>query len=137
MKLKCIKCEAVKELTGEELKEVGEFVEKRKLKAVGFLKVLSLDLREENLCTNGKSHVYEYDSDFDKEIHKLAADIKTAKNNLKASESEVVECERVINEMTLKMEAAKQRSIENGDKTIGLLEKMKEIAWIGDETLWS
>lgn len=135
MQIRCIKCDVVKGLSTEELKEAGEFVEKRKLKAVGFLKILSLDLREP--CTNGKEHVFEFEENFDKEIHTLAADVKTAKGVVKASEAEVVECERIIAEANARAELAKQRSIENGDKSLNLLEKMKEIAFIPDEELWT
>lgn len=135
MKVKCIKCEKAKELTQEELQEAGEFVEKRKLRAVGFLKVLSLDLRD--VCTNGKEHVWEFEPSFDKEIHALAADVKNTKDVIVASEKEIIEYEKVINEMTTKMDVAKQRSIFNGDKSLGLLEKMKTIAWISDESLWT
>jgi len=125
----------VKELTGEELQEAGEFVEKRKLRAVGFLKVLSLDLRD--LCTNGKEHAYEYDSSFDKEVHVLAKDIKDAKDIVKTSEQEVIECERIIAETTAKADVARQRSIESGDKSLSLLNKLGEMAYIKDESLWS
>lgn len=135
MQVKCLKCEVVKGLSTEELKEAGEFVEKRKLGGVGFLKVLSLDLREP--CINGKEHIFEFEENFDKEIHKLAADVKTAKAVVIDSEKEIAESEKAIEELNAKIEAAKQRSVENGDKTVGLLEKMKEIAWIGDEKLWS
>lgn len=137
MRIKCLKCEKVKELDKAELQEVGEFVEKRKLRVVHFLKFLSMDLREDNLCTNGKNHEYEFESSFDKEIHALAADVKGAKAIVAESEKEILECERIIAEITAKAKEAEKRSIENGDKTIGLLEKMKTIAWIPDEALWT
>lgn len=137
MRVKCLKCQKLKELTSEELQESGEFVQKRKLGAVGFLKVLSLDLREDSLCANGKNHEFEFEEGFDKEIHELAANIKGAKSVVVASNAEEVECLRIIGEVTLKMEAAKQRAIENEEKTTKLLENMKEIAYIPDEGLWS
>lgn len=135
MRVKCVRCEKIKELNTDELKESGEFVQTRKLGAVGFLKVLSLDLRD--VCSNGKEHTWEYEPEFDKEIHNLAANVKTAKSIIKTSEDEILECERIIAEATARAELAKQRSIENGDKTDELLEKIREIAWIGDESLWS
>jgi superfamily II DNA helicase RecQ len=104
MKIRCLKCEEWKTLTTEELKEVGEFVKGRKLRAVHFLKYLSMDLR--NPCSNGKEHVYEFEESFDKEIHKLAMDIKNSR-------------------------------IKNTGNIGELLNKMREIAWIPDETLWS
>lgn len=62
---------------------------------------------------------------------------KNTKSIVDSSEKEVIECQRVIDETTAKMQAAAQRSIENGDKAVGLLKKMGEIAYIEDETLWT
>jgi hypothetical protein len=135
MIVKCIRCEKQKELSPEELKESGEFVQTRKLGAVGFLKVLSLDMRE--TCSNGKNHEWEYEPEFDKEIHSLSTDVKAAKSVVKASEDEILECERIIVEATARAEAAKQRSIESGDKACELLNRIGEIAYIPDERLWS
>lgn len=137
MRIRCLKCQIVKELTKEELLESGEFVEKRKLRAVGFLKVLSLDLREDSLCTNGKNHEWEFEESFDKEIHELAANVKNTKSIVVASKAEEVECDRIIAEMGAKREAAIKRAAENGTKVEELLGNMKEIAFIPDETLWS
>lgn len=135
MKIRCVKCEKVKELDSSELKEAGEFVEKRKLRAVGFLKVLSLDLRD--VCTNGKEHVWEFDPGFDKEVHDLAKEINITKGIMTSSEEEEAECINIIDEATARKEAATQRIIENGEKKKKLLEDMKTIAWIPDESLWS
>lgn len=137
MIVKCVKCEKVKELDSSELQEAGELVEKRKLKAVGFLNVLSLDLREENLCKIGKSHQWEFEPGFDKEIHAVSKEVKNIKDVISTSEKEIKECEKAIEEITIKMDVAKQRSIENGDKAIGLLDKIGEIAYIKDESLWT
>lgn len=134
MKIRCMKCEIVRELTKEELQETGEFVEKRKLRAVGFLKILSLDMRE--LCNNGKNHEWTFEDGFDKEIHSLAAEVKTTKGVVTAAQAEEIECARIIAETTAKMEAAKQRVIENEAVAHNLLSKMGEISYIKDETLW-
>jgi hypothetical protein len=137
MKIKCLKCEKVKELTPEELQEVGEFVEKRKLRAVGFLKVLSMDLREENLCTNGKNHEFEFEKSFDNDVHLVAKNINDASSNIVSSEKEIVECESKIAEFIAKKEAANKMK----DEQKVLLDKgkeiLKEIAYIPDPKLWS
>lgn len=135
MKVKCLKCEQVKELNSSELEEVGTFVENRKLRAVGFLKFLSLDMRE--LCKDGKEHQWEFEQEFDKQIHILAKDVKDTKGVVNSSKAEEIECLRIIEEITAKREMAKQRIIENEAKTQKLLENMKEIVYIKDETLWS
>lgn len=137
MIVKCMKCEKVKELTGEEMREVGEFVVRKKLRAVHFLKFLSMDLREDNLCTNGKNHEYEFDPRFDKEIHELAKVIKDTKDVMTSSEEEEAECIRIIEETITRKDVATARIIENGEKKQKLLENMKTIAWIPDETLWT
>lgn len=137
MKIRCIKCEQVKELNSSELQEVGTFVESRKLRAVGFLKFLSLDMREGNLCKDGREHQWEYDEGFDKEVHMVAKNCNNAEKGILDSEKEVSEYELKIGELIEKRDIA-QKVIETQKE---LLDKgreiLKEIAWIGDPKLWS
>lgn len=135
LKVRCMVCEICKELTPDELKENGEFVQTRKLGAVGFLKVLSLDMRE--LCKAGKPHQWEFEEGFEKEIHTLAKEIKDTKINIAKLDNSIEEYKKLIEDTKAKLEDIEQKDIEEERKVEELLEKLKEIAYIGDETLWS
>lgn len=135
MRLKCIKCEIVKNLTPEELNESGEFVLQRRLRAVHFLKYLSMDMRE--ICTDGRNHEWEYESEFDKEVHQVSAHcIETGKVK-NTAESDISECGRIIKEYEEKRDNAIKKVEECVDTITGDKNKLKEIAYIDDPGLWS
>lgn len=135
MKIRCIKCEQVKELNQEELKEVGTFVESRKLRAVGFLKFLSLDLRQ--VCKDEREHQWEFEESFDKDVHLVAKNCNDAEKETLDAEKEAAECEIKIAEFTAK----KSDAIKNKEIQKQVFEKgkeiLKEIAFIPDPKLWS
>lgn len=135
MKMKCLKCNDIKDLSVDELKEVGEFIESRKLRGVAFLKYVSMDLR--NPCKDGKEHQYEFEEEFDKEVHLVAKNINDADKKIWDCEKEINDCDTKIAELIVKKEEVIkikeiQREILNGGK-----DKLKEIAWIPDPRLWS
>lgn len=135
MIVKCMKCDKIKELTKEELEEVGKFVEIRKLRAVGFLKNLSMDLRDP--CKDEKEHQYEFTPEFDKEVHMVAKNCNDAEKGTLDAEKEMNDCELKIAELIGKKEAA----LEKRNQQKLLFEKgkeiLKEIAFIPDPKLWS
>lgn len=135
MKTKCVKCDLIKELNQEELQEVGKFVEGRKLRAVGFLKFLSLDLRD--ICNDGREHQWEFEPEFDKEVHLVSKNCNDAEKGMLDAEKEVVDCESKIAELIGKKETAQKTKETQKDMLEKGKEKLKEIAWIADPKLWS
>lgn len=134
MKLKCEKCDKIKELNQEELKEVGEFVIIRKLKAVHFLKHLSMDMRE--LCNDGREHQWEFEESFDREVHQVSAHHSEAEKVKVDKTNEVSECGRIIKEYEDKRDAAVKKIEESADNMMQDKMKLKEIAYVGDPGLW-
>lgn len=135
MKLKCIKCEKIKELSSEELKEVGEFVLGRKLRAVGFLKFLSLDMRE--LCEDGKNHEWEFESEFDKEVHQLSTHLVETRKIKEDIMNKIDEYEESIKEYQEKIEVGKKKNEECASLIEGDKEKLRNIVYIDDPGMWS
>ncbi len=135
MKLRCMKCEKVKELSSEELQEVGEFVLGRKLKAVHFLKHLSMDMR--NPCNDGREHEWEFEESFDKEVHQVSGHCNETEKIKVDKTNEISECSRIIKEYEDKRDAA-MNVVGVCDNTImSDKKKLKEIAYIDDPGLWS
>ncbi len=135
MKVKCIKCELVKELDTEDLKEVGEFVEYRKLRAVHFLKYLSMDLRE--VCKDGRNHEWEFEEAFDRIVHEISARCNETEKVKIDKTNEISECGKIIKEYEDKRDAAIEK-VEVCANTI-MADKMllKKVAYIDDPGLWS
>lgn len=135
MKLKCMKCELIKELSKEELEEVGTFVLNRKLRAVGFLKFLSLDMRD--LCKDQREHQWEFEPTFDKEVHSVAKEIADAIAVVTASVLEQQECDRKIAEFNKRKDEAKAKENESEQTKSAAEVKLKEIAFLPDASLWT
>lgn len=135
MKVRCVKCEIVKELTPEELEESGEFVLQRRLRAVHFLKYLSMDMRD--LCKDGRNHEWEYENEFDKEVHQVSAHcIETEKVKV-ATTNYIDEYRRIIVEYETKRDDAVKKVEECADTIMEDKKKLKEIAYLDDPGLWS
>lgn len=135
MKVFCIKCEKIKELSREELEEVGEFVLKRKLRAVHFLKHLSMDRRE--LCNDGREHEWEFEQEFDKEVHQISAHCNETEKIMVDKTNEFSECSRIIKEYEDKRDAAMNVVGVCNNTIMSDKKKLKEMSYIDDPGLWS
>lgn len=135
MKIRCLKCEQVKELNSSELQEVGTFVESRKLRAVGFLKFLSLDMRE--LCSDSREHQWEFESEFDKEVHLVSKNCNDAEKGILDAENVAHECELRIAEFMATKDVAYKVKETQKDVLEKSKQKLKDLAWIPDPKLWS
>lgn len=134
MIVKCIKCEQVKDLNKEELEEVGKFVEDRRLRAVHFLKYLSMDMRE--LCKDGRNHEWEFEDTFDRIVHEISARCDETEKVKIGKTNEISECGKIIKEYEDKRDAAIEK-VEVCANTI-MADKMllKKVAYIDDPGLW-
>lgn len=135
MKLRCVKCEIVKDLAQEELKESGEFILNRRLRAVHFLKYLSMDMRD--LCTDGRNHEWEFEGEFDKEVHQVSAHCIETEKAKSATVSDIAEYGNIIKEYETKRDNAIKKVEEYADVIMGDKNKLREIAYIDDPKLWS
>ena len=101
MKLVCIKCKKERELTEDEIKEIGAFISNKNLKAASILKYFNV--ADGETC-DGKEHRYGWSDDFRNEISEKAIKLKETENKLNRNKNEMTEIENIINEMKNQLE---------------------------------
>lgn len=96
MKLVCIKCKKEREMTDEEIIEVGEFVTKKNMKAMSILKYMNLSDGEN--CDK-KEHRYGFSPEFLTQITEKIQKKKDTENKLNKNKDIIKQIEDKIEEL--------------------------------------
>jgi peptidoglycan hydrolase CwlO-like protein len=113
MKVECTICTMQEILSEEAIKEVSKMVNKYKLPAISYIKILNM-IRGK--CLNGDEHSFQFDDEFMSQIgysveqHKKAnSDIQNLTGENSKLEKELSEHEAKIKEIRAKVEANEDR----------------------------
>lgn len=137
MKLYCMICKHERELSQDEIMEIGEWVAKKNLQTVDYLERIGLE--DGYTCGKGdvkKKHDYEFSEDWDKEIHQLANGIKISEEERDILDRKIEELDNKIKELTLEKEGDEKKYFELDGKVGKLEDKIKEMTGTNNWKLW-
>lgn len=144
MKMVCILCKQERELSVEEIKEYGEWIENKNLQAVDYLNRIGLEdgytcrfELDTETGTRIKKHKYEFEEEWDKVVHKAAANIILTGTLREESIKRAAELQSKINEMALEKAKEEEKTFEldkgcgvSGDLLMEMTGNKKYELWI-------
>ncbi len=134
MILRCMVCKKERELSTEEIKEYGEWIVKKELQPVDYLNRLSLD--DGYTCKDTKKHKYEFQEEWDKEVHIVAKDISNNRKERTETLQRDTELEEKLREMVNESKELKNKMNELDMDCRGLGDRFKEMTGNKKYEIW-
>ncbi len=129
IKLICIKCKKERELTDDEIEEVGDFITNKNMKATSILKYFNLVDGE---TCGDREHKYGWDSQFLNQITEKTSQIKELDNKIKQNMSNIRENIKKIDELKIQNNILENEYKEMDNKYISSdkeIQKETGIKW--------
>ncbi len=117
MKVECTICTMQQTVRDETKKEVSDIVNKYKLPAISYIKVLNMICGK---CLNGDEHSFQFTEDFMQEVTGIVENHKKAQAEILKLIEENGKCGKELNELEAKIKELKAKMEANEDRMDGL-----------------
>jgi predicted RNase H-like nuclease (RuvC/YqgF family) len=117
MKVECTICTMQQTVRDETKKEVSDIVNKYKLPAISYIKILNMICGK---CLNGDEHSFQFTEDFMKEVSDTVDNFRKSQTEIQKLIEENGKCGKELNEHEAKIKELKTKIEANEDRMDGL-----------------
>lgn len=134
MQVKCLKCADVKELSSEEIQELGKYINDKKLKGEDYLGKINLDVGY--TCKNDEKHKYTFVEAFDDALHEKAEIIEKDVVEIQRAETSVANLDGQIKAMIKQKEEEEKKAVETKEGLVVKKEILVKMTGSDNHKLW-